>query len=75
MCSRGNEDSVCARLRAEIERLRKESGEKSDGEMDDTKVDFSLYFLIFMTNSIVILSLTLILNLYFNKYMSVFHLS
>uniref|UniRef100_A0A0R3RIC7 Ell-associated factor Eaf n=1 Tax=Elaeophora elaphi TaxID=1147741 RepID=A0A0R3RIC7_9BILA len=34
---RGNEDSACIKLRAEIERLRKESGEKSDDEMDDTK--------------------------------------
>ncbi|CAG9534632.1 unnamed protein product [Cercopithifilaria johnstoni] len=35
--TRGNEDSVCVRLRSEIERLRKGSEEKSDGEMDDTK--------------------------------------
>ncbi|KAM3720612.1 ELL-associated factor [Dirofilaria immitis] len=35
--TRGNEDSASIRLRAEIERLRKESGEKSDGEVDDTK--------------------------------------
>ncbi|MCP9260467.1 BMA-EAF-1 [Dirofilaria immitis] len=35
--SEGNEDSASIRLRAEIERLRKESGEKSDGEVDDTK--------------------------------------
>ncbi|EJD73852.1 hypothetical protein LOAG_18755 [Loa loa] len=35
--TRGNEDSASVRLRAEIERLRKESGKKSGGEMDDTK--------------------------------------
>ncbi|VDO40791.1 unnamed protein product, partial [Onchocerca flexuosa] len=33
----GNEDSASIRLRAEIERLRKESGENSDDEMGDTK--------------------------------------
>ncbi|VDM11874.1 unnamed protein product [Wuchereria bancrofti] len=35
--TRGNEDSASVRLRSEIERLRKENGEKSDDEMDDTK--------------------------------------
>ncbi|KAL3998968.1 RNA polymerase II transcription elongation factor family protein [Acanthocheilonema viteae] len=35
--TRDNEDSASIKLRFEIERLRKGSGEKSDGEMDDTK--------------------------------------
>ncbi|VDK82860.1 unnamed protein product [Onchocerca ochengi] len=35
--TRGNEDNASVRLRAEIERLRKESGENSDDEMNHTK--------------------------------------
>lgn len=38
--SRGNEDSACMILRSEIDRLRKTREEKSDGEMDDTKVGY-----------------------------------
>ncbi|VDK83975.1 unnamed protein product [Litomosoides sigmodontis] len=35
--TRGNEDSACMRLRSEIERLRKGSGENSDDERDGTR--------------------------------------